>query len=97
MAEVCTTAVALAVATTHEQKGSNGLDTNDVRLDCSRGAALRERLIASTTTEFREEMGEAVSDDVPAFVVRTLTDPYQAVIAAECSALPIGRSLTGSL
>lgn len=59
------------------------------------GRLYAERLIASTTTEFREEMGEAVSDDLPAFVVRTITDPYQAAVAAQHSGLPYRTVIDG--
>lgn len=59
------------------------------------GRHYADRLIASTTTEFREEMGEAISDDVPAFVVRTLTNPYHDAIAAEHSARPYRTVIDG--
>ena len=52
------------------------------------GRLYAERLIESTTKEFLDEMGEAVSDDVPAFVVRTLTDPFHDAIEAKWSSLP---------
>ena len=59
------------------------------------GRLYAERLIASTTNEFREEMGEASSDDVSTFVVRELTGPYQAAAAAECSSLPYRTAIDG--
>ena len=40
-------------------------------------------------------MGEAGSDDVPAFVVRALTGPYQGAAEAECSSLPYRTVIDG--
>ena len=59
------------------------------------GRLYAERLMASTTKEFREEMGEASSDDVSAFVVRALTGPYQAAAEAECPSLPYRTVIDG--